>query len=192
MKYKFFILSLTTILFACSNFNSDKEPITDILITAKQTSIDSDYDSLYNNAARLVQQKEYDEAEEIYLHLVATEPHKENALAGLAAVQLVSDRMKEAKQTYEQLLALDSVNYFALLGLGSCYFDLKQYNKAVSFYSKARNASTSSPDAYRGLAISYNQLKDREAAAANAKLFLLFSNESTHKERMQEIIDLNN
>lgn len=190
------LLKFTLLIWIIASCNSKSENVetipppdeSDAVFVAHETSIPSDYDSLYRKAAVLMQTQQYSEAEKIYTSLLKIEDDKRNALAGLAGVQSITNRTLEAKKNYHRLLALDSDNYFGNLGIGSCYYELKEYKKAISHYKKARKSDPSTPEAYRGLAIAFEGLDELDSAAYYAETFLRLAPNTAHRAYMERII----
>lgn len=186
------ILFFLAFVVGCSSNDLDSDDISvrdDSVVVSHEVELNSEYDSLYHEAANCVREKQYGKAEAIYSHLLTVEDDKTNALAGMAAVQLLLENTDKAIITYHELLALDSMNYFAQLGLGSCHYTNNDFKQAIFHYRKALLSSPESADGYRGLAISYSELDKKDSAAVNAQKFLLLAPNSSHRRNMENLIN---
>lgn len=68
--------------------------------------------------------------------------------ASEAMAMLKSGKVDAAQKRYQEALKLDQNNYYALLGYGNTLFDQKDYNGAITEYSKAVKADHSQAAAY--------------------------------------------
>ncbi len=79
-------------------------------------------------------------------------------ITGMAAVQM--NRPKEAIAPLEKLLASDSANRDALLGLASARFALNEFVEAAQLYKKQTATSPNDSKAWYGLAICYEKMAE--------------------------------
>lgn len=75
------------------------------------------------------------------------------------ALDLANKRnFKEAAVLFENELLTDSTNTSTLFNLGNCYFELKQYGKAILAYEKVLKISPSDDEAVESIELCYNKL----------------------------------
>jgi Flp pilus assembly protein TadD len=73
----------------------------------------------------------FEDAEKYAQSAVAQHPQDPEAIALLAAVQVKLAEWPEAKATYEKLIALNSGDEEAQLGIGHCEYELKNYQASI-------------------------------------------------------------
>lgn len=192
MKNILTILAVSITIIGCDLENSrsskSSSELNNELVEYHETSIAPQFSILYQNAAKYISNKEYENAELIYLKLLKTDSNKINALAGLAASQILQNDLLEAKKNYESLIEIDSSNYMGLIGLGSCFYEMKEFEKAIIQYYKATKISPNLEDAYRGLAISYHILNQPDSASFYAKKCIKLSPKSIHRKNLETLI----
>jgi arylsulfatase A-like enzyme/Flp pilus assembly protein TadD len=92
--------------------------------------------------------------------------HQPEPLLAIAKAQLQQERFAEAKQSFEQVLALDPEKSEALLGLGLLAERDGRSEEAAALYERARRAPLASPEAYWRLAALHTEAGRREEARA--------------------------
>jgi adenylate cyclase len=131
-------------------------------------------------------------AEDIYLNVLAAEPHYAPAHAGLCSTYLIrySQSMKEglflsAEQHCHRALTLDERDPTVYMALGMLYRETGQPTKAINSYHKALSIAPYSTDAMRGLA----ETLDRSGATAEANQWYLdaIQVEPSHWENYQAL-----
>jgi len=92
-----------------------------------------------------VAQKNYPEAEKIFLALLARDPSFAPATTNLAHVYVLAGQSEDAKKAYRNLLVLKPDSVTALLGLADIAIGEKQWDEATNYISQARKAAPDDP-----------------------------------------------
>lgn len=159
--------------------------------TFQETELDQSYAPLYMEAADLLANQQYDEAEKIYLRLIDLEEEADMAYAGLGGLKLAQNKVYEAIECYQNVLSIKPDNFFGHLGLGSGYYRLQLYETSVFHYTEARNLSPEVADSYWGLAIAYDGLGVSDSAAIFAETFLEMAPNTAMRPFIEDIIQRN-
>ncbi len=111
-----------------------------------------------------------DEAEALLRGLVRSHPADAEAHAGLGTALAARDRQGEAKQQFEQTLALNPHNFEALFGLGKLALQSGESTAAARFLIRAL-AEKSDPEGEHLLAICYARSGATQEALAHLQLW---------------------
>lgn len=110
-----------------------------------QNTEDVNIDTLFETAGMCIYHGEYDNAEDIYLHILKAQPHHYMSYEKLAEIEIVRGNMDKARKYLRKYLNLNSLNSDVWAKLGNTYFNDAQYLKAVKYYRKSLSID---PDAY--------------------------------------------
>jgi tetratricopeptide (TPR) repeat protein len=86
----------------------------------------------YDIAATEYKRMDLVHAEQYAQRAVGSEPNNVNAWQLLAAVDVKLTRWQEAQRGFERILAIKNSDVDAMLGLGQCEVELKNYDKAIA------------------------------------------------------------
>ena len=121
----------------------------------------------YNDLGWLLyQQGRTRDAAEAFQNAAAVAPHQALPMNNLGSMYLLLNRRREAIEAFEQSLRR-SENEDAYLNLGNIYFQDRDYNKALSFYTKARDLRPKEDLPWRNIADCYAMLGDVKRVLPN-------------------------
>ncbi len=114
-----------------------------------------------NKADKAYHDKEYDEAEKYYQEVIKSNKSPESIYA-LANTQYKMGKYKEALKNYDNVTALSTeMKYKKDFNKGNSYFQLKEYEKAIQEYEKAKKQK-SGEDVEYNLALAKKKLKEKK------------------------------
>lgn len=107
------------------------------------------------------------------------------------------DSFEEAIKTFETVnieeekLGFDTNdNYMIFFYIGRCYTEMKDYDKAISFYNKSLESVKQFPEAYYQLGLIYKKLNNNVKANENLKLaneYINYGMSEPYVERFNEV-----
>lgn len=157
---------------------------------------------MMEQAFSLEKNGDYRTAASLYISVLAKDKRHRGALVGLGSIYTRMNKLNEALKCYLKALSL-SADYMTLFTIGSLYYRLGQYKKAVISLEKSRSLN---PEFYLSplvMGLSFSKLEDRKAAEKNfievlrinpdqkiasTALTLLYYNENRYEEAIA-IID---
>jgi tetratricopeptide (TPR) repeat protein len=124
----------------------------------------SSVSEVYREAAELLGEGNFEEAEVLYRQIIEIEPTNPDGFIGLGGSLLYQDKLEEAEQAYLQALNLSPQSIEALIGLGSVHYLQGDFREADELYSQVLELDGEVPDAHWGKALVLEQQgKDEEA-----------------------------
>jgi tetratricopeptide (TPR) repeat protein len=117
-------------------------------------------------ADKLRQQKFYLDALDYYRAALGKKPNDARLLNKIGITELMMQRYKEAKKSFERAIKHDRQFADAYNNLGVIYYEVKKYPQAVQQYRKAIARDDSSASFFSNLGAAYFSKRDFEAAVA--------------------------
>lgn len=102
-------------------------------------------DKLFEKAGIYADEEKYDEAINIYLHILKNQPRHYMSYEKLADLEILRGNNNEAKKYLRKYLSINALNPEILTKLGNIYFNCGEYFKAVKYYRKSLSVNS---DAY--------------------------------------------
>ncbi|PIZ94830.1 MAG: hypothetical protein COX81_02635 [Candidatus Magasanikbacteria bacterium CG_4_10_14_0_2_um_filter_37_12] len=102
--------------------------------------------NLLNEANNAVAQREWQEAEKIYIAIIKRDTKNKEAYKGLADVYFVQEQLDEAKETYKFLLQFDPENESIFIKLAEISEQQDSLEDAVMYYQQAVMIKDNTPD----------------------------------------------
>lgn len=130
------------------------------------------YQKEYSLAVELVQEGEYDQAEQIYRQLTIVEPDNSQGYIGLGSSLLLQNRLDEAQLAYQHAIELDPDDVYALGGLGSSALQQGDFTRAEGYYQRALSIQPDLPDLYWGMALAAEGQRKDSQAIENLERFI--------------------
>jgi tetratricopeptide (TPR) repeat protein len=127
---------------------------------------------MFREAAELLGEKRFEEAEALYRQIIEIEPTNSDGLVGLGGSLLYQDKLEEAEQAYLQALDLSPHSSVALIGLGSVHYLQGEYKEADALYGQVLELDRNDADAHWGKAIALEQLGEVEEAIYHLERFI--------------------
>lgn len=109
-------------------------------------------------AADLIKSDQLEDAEKIYLEIVASEPYNVDAYLGLAQIYFKQKDFAHAQELYNFVLKLNKKKDLALSGLGNLAAEQGDWNNAKKHYQESINSAQKKPEYYIDLAMAEYQL----------------------------------
>ncbi len=131
----------------------------------------SNFPEMYREAAELTDQGKSNEAEEVYRKIIELEPNSALGYIGLGSCRFEQHDLKGAEENYRRAAALDPKSSMATLGLGSVCRRRNEFQAAIEFYTRALALAPGLPDAHWGLAITYDDIGNRQQAGYHFREF---------------------
>lgn len=78
----------------------------------------------------------------------------------------------EAMNNYEWIIEKDAKNSLVLTRIGDLWYEARNYNSALEFYNKAKDADASNPLPYKALALAYQRTGKYDVALTNIRQYL--------------------
>lgn len=120
--------------------------------------------------------QDYQQAVEWYKKALAINPNDARIHLGLGdAYRKVSGGGGEAMNNYEWITEKDAKNSLVLTRIGDLWYDARNYNSALDFYGKAKDADNTNPLPYRSLALAYQRTGKYDMALSNIKEYISHS-----------------
>ena len=137
----------------------------------------NDHIGLYNKAVDLLNSNNFSEAENIFLFLVKKKPNHFNSLINLGAIFL---KKKIFNKSLKYYLSASKIveNDIVYLGLGNCYYYLKNFKESQFFFLKALRKNKKNIQVILNLANFYFELKKFYLSKKYYFKFYLLDNKS--------------
>ncbi len=120
-------------------------------------------------AAKLVLEKEYEEAKKVLAKVLELSPNDVEVMSLLANVYIAEGELGKAEEWLNKVLLIDPNYPQALYHMGVVYYEKEEYEKATGMYEKAiehypEDAKEDIADAYQNLGCSLWEERRREEA----------------------------
>lgn len=132
------------------------------------------YTEISDKAYAYHQNKDFDKAEKLYLHLLSIQPEDTNVLNLLGLLYISKKKEEEAITYLTRAFVLKKSAYIAT-NLAKAYYFNKEYDKSIKIFKEAL-AIEPSEDIYYSLALTYKSNKDYDNAIPCYKKALEFNN----------------
>lgn len=119
---------------------------------------------MLQNALKLHQQGNFDEAEKLYRQILQTTPNHPQVLNLLGLVAQSKGLHQEAVDCFEKALLNDNNNFETYFNLGWSLSALKKYNEAVEAYNKVLKLKPDTKEAFNALGEIYALIKQPKKA----------------------------
>ncbi|MBQ1999495.1 MAG: tetratricopeptide repeat protein, partial [Spirochaetales bacterium] len=106
---------------------------------------DLNTEQLFETANMHLYNNNYDDAKNLYLHILKKQPNHYMSYEKLADLELLQGNNDNAKKYLHKYLNINALNSEIWAKLGNCYFYDQQYIKAVKYYKKSLSIDS---DAY--------------------------------------------
>lgn len=192
-------IPLIPVLLSCNNskdhiFKEGDRAETDSSSGIVQVGVSSSgFREDYDAASKMISENKISEAIAVYKKLVTKEGRdlKTNAYMGLGTAYYLAQKYDSSLVSYKTSIALDTANYYSIVGLGSTYSALDSLNSAVKYYELAKTINPNAPEAYWGLALSYEKTRDTAKAKQNAATFIKLAPNSNYVPLMESLLKSN-
>jgi tetratricopeptide (TPR) repeat protein len=150
---------------------------------------ESSYPELYRRALERMNAQDFAAAEAVYVDLIEKEPRNPSGFIGLAASLIAQGRHQEAITAYNSALELSPDFVEALIGLGSAYSLMQDYERADEYYARAVALEPQNPNAHWGLALLLKSRGESEEAVAHLETVVEFAAGTRLAQDAQHEID---
>jgi tetratricopeptide (TPR) repeat protein len=125
---------------------------------------DASVADLENRADQLRMQKLYLDALDYYRAALTKNPRSASLVNKIGITELMMQRYREAKKSFEQAVKIDHKFSSAYNNLGVVYYELRRYGPAIKQYKKAIAMEGSSASYYSNLGAAYFSKKEFDPA----------------------------
>lgn len=141
-----------------------------------------------SHAETLFEEKNYPEAEKIYLQVIAQNPTAVHAYNRLGLIYMEQKNFSDAKEAFSHALKIDPQNAFIYNNLGLVLYNQGKYKEAITFYKKAIAIDSLVASRYVNLALAYQALRAfREAIEAYRKAIALEPHNEEYKMALETL-----
>lgn len=97
-----------------------------------------DHDSVLSALISIaIEQHDFDKGAQWALHLISIHPNSPNGYNQLGDVHFAAKNIEQAIEAYQRVLAMAPNNHNALYGMGRCYAQEQQHQKALKYFLSA-------------------------------------------------------
>jgi tetratricopeptide (TPR) repeat protein len=107
-------------------------------------------------------QGEQDKAFESYKRAIAADPEYADAYNNLGVIYEERGQLKKAMENYQKAYLFNKSNFLALNNIASIYTAKKDFTRALETYQQSLDIHSRYVDTYKGIALTYRAMNDRE------------------------------
>lgn len=145
-------------------------------------------DDVLVRADKLIEEKDYDQAEKILIGAVEIEPTNEKLYNKLGVLYIEQGNFADAKEAFKTSLKHDKYNDLTYNNLGLALFNQGRYNEAIEAYQKSIQLNSLIPHRYINLGLSYAALRQYERALdAYKKSLVLDKDNKDYQKLIREV-----
>ena len=133
--------------------------------------------TLYEVAKHHYRKKNYQKVEELGEKALLSYPENTRMISLLAQNAVALKNLVSAKNRFEQLIGFNQKSVFIHFNLGSCYFNLKNYEKAYEQFVKVIQLEKNHLQAFLFAGKSLNELKRYQEATEFLKVAVLLADQ---------------
>lgn len=145
-------------------------------------------DDVLVRADKLIEEKDYEQAEKILIGAVEIDPTNEKVYNKLGILYIEQGNFADAKEAFKTSLKYDKYNDLTYNNLGLALFNQGRYNEAIEAYQKSIQLNSLIPHRYINLGLSYAALRQYERALdAYKKALVLDKDNKDYQKLIREV-----
>jgi tetratricopeptide (TPR) repeat protein len=141
-------------------------------------------DDVLDRADRLIEEKDYEQAEKILIGAVEIDPSNEKLYNKLGVLYIEQGNFADAKESFKTSLKHDKYNDLTYNNLGLALFNQGRYNEAIEAYQKSIQLNSLIPHRYINLGLSYAALRQYEKALDAYKKALVLDKDNKDYQKL--------